>query len=540
MTANHSARLRFWALLVGAGCVAACLQGLNIYYLATHFGCTPFRLACPGPFVPWVTNDSGDYVGVAQEILQKGPLHASYLRRMPGYPLLLATGIRLFGQPFPMLWVAPLLGAVAAIAIGWTAFTFIRRTWAAAMATFLFCAWPNAYQYSPLLMTDAVHACLAVTAFAATLAWLQTKRPLIGCLTAGLWMATQLVRPTFFLLPLLLPILLWHKGVKRPYARVSVGIWMATCIVPALIVMSNLVQHGMLIVSTVEPETLALYAVPHIQEEMGLGRFKDLRAAASRHYGSIADVRQLVTMERRDASEFLRAHPWMALRSFSHEIAEQLFEPLEPWNFEYRQGRYLYPARLWPPRGAIYLFWTCAALGLVVIARPQPRVAFFLLLAFFLVMGPTATTHWAGDRLRFPLDLLFIPLVATLLCWLGTQARALDWGYGLFVAFLAYSSFMHFVAPLIGPPPSGDFLGQAKFWTTVILSLGSSIFFIYAASRLFARRASLRLVYTIAVLHAFYVLARGIRLVDLVAFVVISGTAVVQFRKVDRERLRAA
>jgi hypothetical protein len=60
---------------------------------------------------------------------------------------------------------------------------------------------------------------------------------------------------------------------------------------------------------------------------------------------------------------------------------------------------------------------------LVAVARQQPNVAFFLLISFVAVMAPATTSHWIGARLRFPLDLLFMPVVAALLPSLVARRR---------------------------------------------------------------------------------------------------------------------
>jgi len=409
------------AVLVGTALLAVSLQAVNLWYLGNRFGCDPVRLTCPRPEAPWVTNDTDDYLEVAREILDLGVLRASYLRRTPGYPLLLAISITLFGQPFAALWIAPLMAAAAAMAVSWTALALGRRLDAAALAGALFCAWPSDYQYSPLLMTDAVHGYLAVIAFAVTVAWLRRQRASLGWLAAALWMATQSVRPTFLLLPVLLPVLLWQRHASRAYAHVSFGIWVASGIMPLSIVASNLVNHGMPIVSIVEPETLACYAIPRMKEEMGLGTFTEIRAAAWERYGAVADPRVRVAMQRQEAWAFLQAHPLDALGSFGGELMHQLLAPLRPWYV--RNLEPPYPAWLTPPRVAIHVYWIFAAVGLVTVARQQPNVALFLLIAFVAVMAPATTSHWVGARLRFPLDLLFMPVVAAFLSSLVARAR---------------------------------------------------------------------------------------------------------------------
>ena len=68
-----------------------------------------------------------------------------------------------------------------------------------------------------------------------------------------------------------------------------------------------------------------------------------------------------------------------------------------------------------PGRWFLGLFWLCGAFGLVLLLRSAPHEAAFLALAFIAVMLSAATSHLVEGRLRFPLDLLFLPVVAALL-----------------------------------------------------------------------------------------------------------------------------
>jgi hypothetical protein len=406
---------RLWTLLGCLACVTAVLHWANLLYLAHYFACSLPRLTCPGLTSPWITRDTGSYRIVEGDIAHLGFLHASYLYRTPGFPLMLGAARLVFGDETLLLWFVPLLAAVGCMAAGWLAFAFTRRRRAALVAGLLFLAWPNAYALTPLLITDAAHGYLALIAFALTLAWIRTSRTLFGWLAGALWMATQSIRPTFFPLPLLLPILLWRRGPSRSAARVSLGIWLASTAVPTFIIASNGVQHGLAVVSILEPETLACYAIPRMQEELGLGNARDLRETVWNRYRSIEDVPERAATERREAWAFIGAHTREALVSFRNELTEQLLTPMHPPNLKPLMGA---PGRSWLVlHGPIALFWFSAALGWILLAMREPRIALFMSAVFIAVMGPATTSHWVGDRLRFPLDLLFIPLAVVFIDW---------------------------------------------------------------------------------------------------------------------------
>src|SRR5262249_32478755 len=147
----RGATVRLRMMCVGIGCLAAGLHGANLMYVAVSHGCAPRSLVCDGSGIPWLTPDSHSYLIAAEQILQRGFLNTSFLNRAPGYPVMLAIGTWCFGTPFSTLWLAPLLAGCAGVAATYIAAVFTRSAWAAGLAGLLFCIWPSAYEYSPLL-----------------------------------------------------------------------------------------------------------------------------------------------------------------------------------------------------------------------------------------------------------------------------------------------------------------------------------------------------------------------------------------------------
>jgi hypothetical protein len=413
---------RLWLVLVGIGCVAGVLHAANLLYLAAAHRCEWIGLACPGPTKPWLFPDSHTYLATADQILAHGLLGASYVSRSAGYPLMLAAGKSWFGEPFIALWLAPLLAGAAAAAIAWIAWSFTGRISAAAAAGLLFCAWPNAYRYSPLLLTDAVHAYVVVTAFAATLAWRRSEGPPMAFAAAGLWAVAQAIRSTFFLLAVLLPLLLWRRNRSSPAAATAAVVWLASCLVPTFTTVLNLASHGTTTESYRMAKCLSYYTVPLLKERMGLGSFAQHRQAANERYNRLP-LLERIEAQRRESLEFLAAHPSMAVASVATELHDQLTSSLQPYERDELRG--LYPEWLSPPRAFLILFWLSAAVGWLLMVRSQPAVAVFLAATAGMVMIPAAASHFVGGRLRLPIDLLSIPLVAV--CWqvAATVAREL-------------------------------------------------------------------------------------------------------------------
>lgn len=396
------------AVLVGVAVLAAALHAANLLYLASTLGCDAPSLACPADVDPWGAPDTRGYLRVADSLRERGPLATSYLARLPGYPGLLAAIIAITGQPTPVLWIAPLLAAAAAAAIAWIALLLTESVAAALAAGLLFCAWPNAYQFSSQLLTDASHAFLAVAAFASSLRWRQAERPGAAWLAGALWVAAQSLRLTFFALFAILPLLLWKREASRHYLVGSIALWISTLVVPAFVIVSNHHHHGVLSPSLSAAANLACYATPRLRMGRDEGAFSRMRSRCLRRFED-KEPGPRIRAQMRYAFKTLGADPVATTRSFLHEIAAQTVFELRPHSRE--ATRSLYPA--WATTGSAVplAFWICAIGGLIALARRDRALALFLVAAFWAVMLPAGTSHLVGARLRLPLDLFFLPLV---------------------------------------------------------------------------------------------------------------------------------
>lgn len=395
-------------MLLAVAVAVGSLHVGHLLYLQRALHCRSLSHACPDLIGALETPDTASYRRAAEQIEAEGFFSASYLKRTPGLPLAFLIAKRLGGREVMVLWVVPLLAAGAALAIGWIGWRTTGRLGVGLGAVLLFAAWPSAYQLAPVLMTDGMHGFLAVSALAATLWWRGSKRPRAALLAAGLWMATQSLRHTFFALPALLPLLLLRRGAEPRVAVVSLALWLATWVVPGFVLVSNQLQHGRLLA------VQGCYAVPRLQEQLGLGEFPDLRRQCKEEMR--ADPEGLVARER----QFLRDHPWQAVRSYAGEISRQTFAALLPFVSRALMG--LYPTWTWW-FAPVKVFWACSLCGLILLLHRDPRLAFFLLLSFALVMIPASNVHLVGSRIRFPLDLLFIPVAVAGVWW----AAAASW-----------------------------------------------------------------------------------------------------------------
>ncbi len=116
-------------------------------------------------------------------------------------------------------------------------------------------------------------------------------------------------------------------------------------------------------------------------------------------YASV-EPRLRMSLQLEEGRRFLLAHPAAALQSYLNELATQMLKPLRP----YPKGLMgpLYPHWMVVPAAGVAAFWLCAAGGLALVARREPQLALFLVLAFGLVMIPASNLTFAIGCARPP------------------------------------------------------------------------------------------------------------------------------------------
>ncbi len=400
-----------WIALAGIAIAAALLHVGNLVFLSSERGCDLRTFACPPQHDPFVAPDTAGYLHAMRELREQGIFGVSTIKRPPGYPALLLVAEDLTGSPRNVLWLSAVFAGLAAAAISWLVLRASGRLSLAIVAGVAFCWWPNALQFSPMLLTDGIHGFAAVAAVAATLCWRDSESGPAAALAGALWLLVQSLRLTFFWLPAVLPLLLVKRGASRFYRRGSVALWAIGFLMPGFLLTSNWLHHGAATLSEIPARNLACYSVPRLQAELGQGDFYPLRRDCIRRYRHLEPAARIAAQEHA-AVRFLLAHPGRALSSFMGEVVRQLTHSMRPY---YKVDlRPLY--RDWPVPGKWFLpaFWAAAAIGLLIWARTAPLEAAFLGLVFVGVILPAATSHLVGGRLRFPLDLMFLPVVVAI------------------------------------------------------------------------------------------------------------------------------
>jgi len=391
-----------------AAVTAALIQILNLLYLVSALNCTLLLTSCGKQPYAFLSADSPSYVEVALQLREKGVLGASYLWRPPGYPMLIALFESLTGSVVSVLWTAPLAVAGGAAAVTWLGFALGGNVLTAAIAAVLFCIWPGSCQFQTQVLSDGTHGVAVGVAVAMTVTWI--RRPTVAWMlaTALAWAWVQSLRPVFFVVPLLCPLMLVGKGVARPWHQVA-ALSGLLCAVPLLVVASNAIHHGIATPSAVGPRTISLYAAPRLKAELGQGEFTQLRAEARARYRRLP-IPERIAAQNRDAWAVISSTPSRAALSFANEIRRQLLVPARP--IVKGELDTLYPAWLFVPRWLMATFWLLALVGLLVSARDQPGLVLFLGALVTWVLVTSATSHLVAGRLRYPVDVLSFALVA--------------------------------------------------------------------------------------------------------------------------------
>lgn len=394
-------------MLCALGSFAALCLGANLLYVAASVDCGFLLQRCAAADPPWHQPDSNEYLRLAKQLGKEGPNHLPVDSRSPGYPSLLFVATAITGEPAAALWLAVLAGALAAACIAWLATRWTGRPWLGVPAVLLFCLWPHVYRFSPLLITDALHAFGLVIALAATAEWRRTERPGWVLASGVAWLLVQSLRHNFFIAPALIPLLLWKSGSSPGYRRLSVALCLATVVLPSSVVLANASRHGKPIASTKLYQVMTCETIPMLKTWAGLD-FREEREKCMRRYQAMP-VGRRVDQQMLEVRGIFSLYPRQYLTILLHSFLTQMSFEMRPWELK-AQGL-LYPAWLLVPSFVMVLYWLLAAGGLALLSRREPGLVVFLLAVVVVVMVPASFTHTAGGRLRLPLDIVFMPVV---------------------------------------------------------------------------------------------------------------------------------
>lgn len=396
-------------ILAALAALTAATLSANLLYLVQVQGCKPSLVACGLGSGSWAMPDSVGYVRLARQIRSEGLTSVTFENRTPGYPLLLAGSLTLTGAVTPALWIAIPLGALAAAALAWIAGAISGQRSAALATGVLFSVWSNVHAMSAMLLTDALHAFLAAAGLASALAWRSSQRPEWAVASALAWMLTQSLRPTFFPVALLLAILLFVRGAPARRNRITAALCVATLLIPIAVVTSNWVRLGLAGPSTKLAYAAACESVPQLKKRLGVAKHRQAREECRLRQRDLSPAERVRT-QNAEALRYFSAFPLETAKMLVASLGKQL---LYPTHLVYSEVHvHLYPSWAVMRSHMLAVYWIAAFAGLVLLWQRDPRLAFFILGSFALIMLPSTLIHTAGARYRLPAEILCLPLAA--------------------------------------------------------------------------------------------------------------------------------
>lgn len=387
---------------------------------------------------PLVVGDAMSYLRPAQNLVQHGAFSRGSeppLRweayRTPGYPFAIAATIVVFKDYRFVLYLAAVTAGLAsfcAVSLG--------MQWGGRMAGHLAgimtALWPNSLGLSGMLLTDAVVGHLTLVWFCLlhmTMTRADTRRawlPLAAAITTMI--ALQALKPTFnaaFLLILAAAVI--YRAIPRVWMMAGI-LGVSTFPLPTYFAERNLQDHGVFAPTLLDIETARNYLQARYEAgQTGLSyesvvtRFqRDDRVAADRLATPESHDGRLYLVRRQALAGFIRHAPWAIATLMGSEMIRQLVAPQEFASVIFRRSLSTVERVLWS--GLTVMLLAFALLGAVRLVRtglPEPALLAATLVVFFLLGG--AISHYVSARLRFPADMVMIPVAAVGLAGMKRQ-----------------------------------------------------------------------------------------------------------------------
>lgn len=370
--------------------------------------------------------DAITYIWPAQNLVQHGAFsrepHAPYVwepYRTPGYPILIAISLVLFGDYSWTLFLAALSAGLA----GWAAVRLVQL-WgggraAQHLAGFAVAVLPNSLGLSAFLLTDAMfgHFTL-VWVYCLIHGWSGSSRRWLAASVVVL-LLLQALKPTMNAGALIL-VLVAALYVRQRRQLIAACLLVALSVpLPAYFAMRNAADHGVFQPTLLGVETVREYLQSrYLAEQSGVdystmtARIRaDDRAAAAQLTQPESIYGRLYRVKQAQVTRFFREAPIAAARLMSIEAVRQLVAPQEFVVLVFNDTPPFWLRGL----GSLLsmLIWAAAVYGgWGVYKRGDWRPALLVagLLVFFLVSGSVSTL--VGARLRFPADMAALPLAA--------------------------------------------------------------------------------------------------------------------------------
>lgn len=389
---------------------------------ATHLLITLLRVVPVWSDSDLITGDTSTYILSARNLVdvgefsrESGPPYLWEPYRTPGYPLVLAASIIVFGDHRLAVFLTVLTAAAAAYCGVRLAQHWGASTRASHIAGLFIALLPNSLAYSAFLFTDGMFAHLFVVWAYALILALTEGRWGAWVLCAALTAYLQLLRPSFNMAVIFVAVggLLWARGPAR------IGGCVALCAVcfatPTWLDSKVRTDHGETGLHVMHGLREYLQG-RHLAQQSGRGWNEVVgeinaadKAEARREEGPGSFDARLYRVRKRHFMEFARSNPGTVIRLVIEESAKQFIAPQEVFYRALRWG----PQRPWRLFGTLVtgVMWGVVLFGAWRMRRAgqlRPVLWLSLVVAGFVASSGLVTA--AGGRLRLPADLAVAPL----------------------------------------------------------------------------------------------------------------------------------
>jgi hypothetical protein len=373
-------------------------------------------------------SDTGTYVKPAINLIQHGAFSQEDTApfwwepyRTPGYPVLIAFSLFVTGQAWPVLLLAPVCAALATYALLALVqqLSSARRVWYIAGLSLAF--FPDSLGLSALMLTDAIAAYVCVIALVLTLfACDRPSWPKIAG-AAGGWAFCQLTRPVFVPIGLLVLLIgFMHARTRQQWIAIGVLVLLSLP-VPVWMSYQNSRDHGVFSPSLLGLGTLREYLLVRVEAAATGQDYEALQTAIRQQTaqqaahladGSTYYARYYQVQEDQVRSVLVRYGVGRIAVAYLNEFVRQF---LAPWDFLAVAfgGTTALTRAVFGVLHVIYLMFAIWGAWIILLLAPGDWwqiASLWSMLIFFLVTG--AVSVGVGSRLRFPGDLLLIPMFA--------------------------------------------------------------------------------------------------------------------------------
>lgn len=380
--------------------------------------------------------DSATYIATARNLVDHGAfsreVRSPYFLepyRTPGYPILVAAAISTTGNPAAVIFLAPVFAALLAYSLVSLTAELVPDPTACRVAGCLAAFFPNGLGLSSAVLTDFVHGCVFAAAVWMTVRTLRRLSVTGTIVAAALWICAQLIRPTLSIAVLVIAVFGLALARSRRQIVVILVLMLASLPAPLFLASKNFEAHGVFSPTLLGEETFAEYAIPRAEALATGGDPEELRRRTRAEDDVVAgrlpgrtSYSRLYEAQKEHAHAVLRRYPlWVALE-LSMESGRQA---IAPWDYLVTA----FAGRTFPIARALFAglylaFLALAFVGTFIVAQRRGRAVallFWVLFAFWIATGCVST--FVGSRLRFPGDLVLIPLAAIGLSFLPDALR---------------------------------------------------------------------------------------------------------------------